>query len=112
MSAAEHSKQQVFWLFRFSFMSYSVIGFVVAMLVGQMVSWLTGGAAQQIDENLLIPFFQSSEFKRRVKLQTNDAGYVTIDRMLIEMTTVNQLNNDDDDDDEDETAERKQQTPN
>lgn len=79
-------------------MLYPVVGFMVAIVVGQIVSWLTGGSAQQIDENLLIPFFQSNEFKQRMRHKENDTKYVTIDQMLIEMTElgnkhdVNELN--------------------
>lgn len=82
---ASDSKQRVFWLFRISFMCYATIGFIVSLVVGQVVSWLTGGATQQIDENLLIPFFQSDEFKERMNRKP-ETRYVTIDQMLIEMT--------------------------
>lgn len=99
--------ENVFWLFRISFMLYSVIGFIVAMVVGQVVSWLTGGSSQPIDENLLIPFFQSNEFKQRMKRRENDTRYTTVDQMLIEMTKIDSKHginqhddNDDDDDDE------------
>ncbi|XP_055316602.1 sodium-coupled monocarboxylate transporter 1-like [Sitodiplosis mosellana] len=76
--------QEVFWLFRISFMCYATIGFVVSIVVGQVVSWLSGGASQIIDENLLIPFFQSNEFKERMNRKP-ETRYATIDQMLIEM---------------------------
>lgn len=69
-------------------MLYPVIGFAVSMVIGQVVSWLTGGHKQQIDENLLIPFFQSAEFRqrqRRQQQQENGTRYTTIDQMLVEM---------------------------
>lgn len=66
-------------------MCYAIIGFIVSLVVGQVSSWLTGGATQQIDENLLIPFFQSDEFKERMNRKP-ETRYVTIDQMLIEMT--------------------------
>lgn len=37
-SVVEVAQKQVFWLFRISFMCYSTIGFMVAMVVGQVVS--------------------------------------------------------------------------
>lgn len=96
-------------------MLYSVVGFAVSMVIGQVVSWLTGGHNQQIDENLLIPLFQSAEFKQRMRRQQqqNSTRYSTIDQMLVETmkkdetrTTAtangNEYNNDDDRDDDDE----------
>lgn len=84
-NSSKNPSEKVFWLFRISFLLYSVVGFLVATVVGQVVSWLTNGAAQQIDENLLIPFFQSKEFKQRIRRRENDTKYVTIDQMLVEM---------------------------
>lgn len=109
----------VFWLFRISFMLYPVIGFAVSMVIGQAMSWLTGGHQQQIDEHLLLPFFQSAEFKerqrRRQRQQENSTRYTTIDQMLVEMmkkekeehkttttATINGNDHDDDDADDDE----------
>lgn len=65
-------------------MCYSLIGFIVSMIVGQVVSWMTGGSSQKIDEQLLIPFFQSANYKLR-QACANETKYVTIDQMLIEM---------------------------
>lgn len=56
------------------------------MVIGQAISWLTGGIGQKIDENLLIPFFQSTEFREQMQQKANETRYVTIDQMLIEMT--------------------------
>lgn len=83
--SATNLSDDVFWLFRITFMCYATIGFLVSTVVGQVVSLLTGGASQQIDENLLIPFFQSAEFKQRMRRKP-ETRYVTIDQMLVEMT--------------------------
>lgn len=107
---ANGSINGVFWLFRLSFMLYPVIGFVVSMVIGQVGSWLTGGTKQQIDENLLIPFFQSVEFKQRVHGQQCEQStrYTAIDQMLVETmrmekrTANGNQHNDDDNDDDDE----------
>lgn len=45
----------IFWLFRISFIYYSTIGFLTTMIVGYIISALTGGFHQQIDERLLTP---------------------------------------------------------
>lgn len=65
-------------------MCYSIIGFIVSSVIGQIVSLLTGGASQIIDENLLIPVFQSHEFKERMRRKP-ETRYLTIDQMLVEM---------------------------
>lgn len=98
-NATEHTNfnstqgNEVFWLFRISFMYYSVIGFLVTLIVSQIVSLLTGGASQKIDESLLTPLFQSREFKEKNLQKMNETKYVTIDRMLIELTKQNHNNN-------------------
>lgn len=74
-------------------MYYSVIGFLVTLIVSQIVSLLTGGASQKIDESLLTPLFQSREFKEKNLQKMNETKYVTIDRMLIELTKQNHNNN-------------------
>lgn len=78
------------------------------MVIGQMVSWLTGGHQQRIDENLLIPFFQSAKFKQRMRHQenNNNTRYATIHQMLVEMVktekrTVNEIEHNNDHDDAD-----------
>lgn len=76
----------VFWLFKFSFMLYPLFGLTIATLVGQIVSLITGGAAQKIDQHLLIPFFQSEDFKKQVKRNNDAAKYTVIDQMLLEFT--------------------------
>lgn len=82
-------EEEIFWLFRISFMYYSVIGFVTCIVVAQVVSLMTGGASQQIDESLLTPLFQSKAFKEQMMKKENEARYTTIDQMLIEMTKLN-----------------------
>lgn len=64
-------------------MCYSIIGFTVSVVIGQM-SLLTGDTTQIIDVNLLIPFFQSRKFKEEMR-QKPETRYVTIDQMLVEM---------------------------
>lgn len=94
-------------------MLYPVIGFAVSMVIGQVMSWLTGGHKQQIDENLLLPLFQSAEFKERQRRlqqhQANGTRYTTIDQMLTEMMkkedekkTTRTINGNDDVDDDDD----------
>lgn len=56
------------------------------MIIGQLVSVMTGGVGQKIDENLLIPYCQSNEFKEQLWRKANEPKYVTIDQMLIEMS--------------------------
>lgn len=58
------------------------------MVIGQTISWMTGDIGQNIDENLLIPFFQSTAFRERIQRKSNETRYVTIDQMLIEMTKI------------------------
>lgn len=78
--------QEVFWLFRISFMYYSVIGFIIMMVVSTIASSLTGGAKEAVDENLLTPLFQSKKFKERAnQLQTKYAG---INEALAEMKKI------------------------
>lgn len=83
-----NQNDNIFWMFRISFMCYSTVGFIVAMVIGQTISWMTGDIGQNIDENLLIPFFQSTAFRERIQRKSNETRYVTIDQMLIEMTKI------------------------
>lgn len=66
-------------------MYYAFIGLIVTMIVSQLVSLLTDGAKQNIDESLLTPLFQSRKFKYQQELKRNETKYVTIDQMLIDM---------------------------
>lgn len=90
--------EEIFWLFRISFMYYSVIGFIVMMVVSQIVSLLTGGASQRIDEELLTPLFQSRAYKEQMhKMRTTIAmAKENNDRIVVEMTNhlkTNSFNN-------------------
>lgn len=48
---------EIFWLFRISFMYYSLIGFLASALVAYVVSKFTGGC-EDIDERLLAPYIR------------------------------------------------------
>lgn len=83
-------------------MYYAFIGLIVTMIVSQMVSWLTDGAEQNIDESLLTPLFLSRKFKAQLELHRNETKYVTIDLMLVDMKMQQEsdqlvMDNDDDD---------------
>lgn len=54
------------------------------MIVGQVVSLMTGGAGQKIDEHLLVPFFQSPAFKEQMQRKSNATKYAAIDLLLLE----------------------------
>lgn len=78
-------QDDIFWLFRISFMYYAVIGITVTIAVSHVVSLLTGGAKQHVDESLLTPLFQSQKYKEQQQRKRNETKYVTIDQMLIEL---------------------------
>jgi hypothetical protein len=50
--------ESVYWLFRISFMYYSVIGTIIAMVVGYVVSLLTAEPDHFVDDKLLAPFMR------------------------------------------------------
>lgn len=66
-------------------MYYAFIGIIVTMVLSQIVSLLTDGTEQNIDESLLTPLFQSWKFKVQQELKRNETKYVTIDQMLVDM---------------------------
>lgn len=67
-------ENEIFWPFRISFMYYSLVGLIIMLIITQIVSSLTGGSTQEIDENLLISYFQSKKFKEEKK-RSNSAKY-------------------------------------
>lgn len=85
LNDGQSKDDEIFWLFRISFMYYSFIGFIITIFVAQLVSLLTDGAAQNIDESLLTPLFQSQKYKDEQYRKKHETKYVTIDQMLIEL---------------------------
>lgn len=85
---ALNNKAEVFWLFRISFLYYSLIGFVTLLLVAYPVSILTGGYEAELDESLLTPLFRSKRYKEQQK--RNDAQYRDLGTALQELRTQNE----------------------
>ncbi|GAB0095301.1 sodium-coupled monocarboxylate transporter 1 [Sergentomyia squamirostris] len=69
-------------IFLISPMYYSLLGFIIILLVGYTVSLLTGGNEIQ-DERLLCHFVRSREFRERQK--TEEAHYAKIGQTLKEL---------------------------
>ncbi|XP_037034061.1 sodium-coupled monocarboxylate transporter 2-like [Bradysia coprophila] len=75
-----------FWLFRISFMYFSLIGFITVIVVGYPVSLLTADDSI-LDERLLTPFMRSKEYKEKAKLTDRlfEAEYAQIEQKEFEM---------------------------
>ncbi|XP_055594574.1 sodium-coupled monocarboxylate transporter 1-like [Uranotaenia lowii] len=56
IDAEGHSNSEVPWIFRLGFMYYSLLGTVIAIVVGTVVSELTGGQQDPIPDHLLTPW--------------------------------------------------------
>lgn len=54
------------WIFRISFMYYSLIGLIIMFLVAYPISLLTGGT-ENLDETLLTPCMRSKAYKVNAK---------------------------------------------
>lgn len=76
---------EVFWLFRLSFMYYALVGLVVMVIVSHIVSRLTGGSTQDIDESLLLPQFQSKDYKERVSNINKSTKYTGVNQNVVEL---------------------------
>ena len=77
-----------FWLFRISFMYFSLIGFILVIAVGYPVSLITADDSV-LDERLLAPFLRSKEYKEKERLNKRfDAEYSQIEQKQIEMTSI------------------------
>lgn len=81
---------EVFWLFRLSFMYYSLTGLIVMVVVSHIASWLTGGASQDLDESLLLSQFQSGEHEERMRKRENKAEYTEVNQTALELKELTQ----------------------
>lgn len=66
-----HDNTKVLWLFRLSFMYYSLLGTLVVYLVGLPVSYFTSSEEDlcELDERLLTPVMRPSLRRRKAKVQ-------------------------------------------
>lgn len=79
------SSDEVFWLFRISFMYYALIGVIVCFVVAYPVSILTGGM-REFDEILLTPFCRSKQYK--IRMSKKDVHYEELDRTIVELKKI------------------------
>ena len=54
--AAGHDNSEVPWVFRIGFMYYSLLGTIIVIVVGIVVSYATGGQKDRVPLNLLTPW--------------------------------------------------------
>ncbi|XP_053664928.1 sodium-coupled monocarboxylate transporter 1-like [Anopheles marshallii] len=54
--AAGHDNSEVPWVFRIGFMYYSLLGTIIVIVVGIVVSYATGGQKERVPLNLLTPW--------------------------------------------------------
>lgn len=81
----QSSPEDVFWMFRFSFMYYSSIGCLITALVAYPISLLTGGMPN-LDEVYLAPLRRSKQYREASKkLQDTE-------EMLVKETKINERN--------------------
>lgn len=73
-------QDEILWVFRISFWYYGLLGFVITFVVSYVVSLLTGGYDDELDESLLSPMFRSQRYKDQMK--QNNAEYKDIDTAL------------------------------
>lgn len=82
------SEDEIFWMFRISFWYYGLLGLIITIVVSYVVSLLTGGYTDELDERLLTPLFRSQRYKDQ--LEKNKANYKDIDTALIELNQLNE----------------------
>ncbi|XP_065079998.1 sodium-coupled monocarboxylate transporter 1-like [Ochlerotatus camptorhynchus] len=56
VDAEGHDNSEVPWVFRLGFMYYSLLGTVIAVVAGTIISFITGGQKEPIPEQLLTPW--------------------------------------------------------
>ncbi|XP_001660396.2 sodium-coupled monocarboxylate transporter 1 [Aedes aegypti] len=56
VDADGHDNSEVPWVFRLGFMYYSLLGTIIAVVAGTVISHLTGGQKQPVPEQLLTPW--------------------------------------------------------
>ncbi|EDS33847.1 sodium/solute symporter [Culex quinquefasciatus] len=59
IDAAGHDNSAVPWVFRLGFMYYSLLGTIIAVLAGTVISYATGGQQKPISDRLLTPWVRS-----------------------------------------------------
>ncbi|KAF2898113.1 hypothetical protein ILUMI_08055 [Ignelater luminosus] len=71
-------EDEPFWLFKISFYYYTLIGAVLAVLIGLVVSWITSSDTDtEVDPDLLCPFVQRYLQKSRRAIK-----YTSVDKSL------------------------------
>lgn len=80
-------EDEIFWMFRISFWYYGLLGLIIMVVVSYVVSILTGGYSDELDERLLTPLFRSQRYKDQLK--ENEAQYKNIDTALRELNQQN-----------------------
>lgn len=88
-SADHEAKAEIFWMFRLSFMYYSLAGLIVMLIVSHIASRLTGGASQDLEECLLLPYFQSKEHKERM-CKMIKTQYTKVNQHVVELKVMSQ----------------------
>lgn len=78
---SENVSNDVFWMFRISFMYYSFIGCLVTVLIAYPVSYFTGGMPD-LDERYITPLFQSKRYReQKLKYETS---FTELQKMVID----------------------------
>lgn len=68
---SENIDDDVFWLFRVSFMYFSLIGCATVWIVGWPISLLTN-RSEIVDEKLLAPFLRTKPINEQNVIYTNN----------------------------------------
>lgn len=87
--APGNNSNEVFWLFRISFYYYSVIGLVTMMIVSYIVSLITGGNTNYVDESLMVSWFRSQNYKKQP--HENVATYKDLNGALNELVQKDEI---------------------
>lgn len=55
------------------------------VIVSHIVSRLTGGDSQNLDESLLLTHFQSDEYRERMSKLSQDTKYIEVNQNIVEL---------------------------
>lgn len=77
----DDTSSDVHWVFRISFMYYSLLGLILTFVVAYPISLMTGGT-KDLDEILLTPLVRSKHYKDKLNDIREDVKYAELDQAL------------------------------